>query len=93
MQLYIDGYLVVNMETDWMNIKAKFEGKNDHSVYYLPNRAIFTTPGNLQVGTINVNDFSTFDGWFDKKDRKYYTDFGFNLDTQIAQDELISVLY
>ncbi len=61
--------------------------------YNNPHRAVFTTKSNLQIGVENTSDLTELDPFYDKKDKKYYVDYAFNLDALVARDYLSVVAY
>ncbi len=80
MQLNWNGHRVINMETVWdLNIKGDFVKDTDTNAYYLPNRALLTTPSNLVVSTLNDGDMDELDAWYEKKSRENYMAYGFTI--------------
>lgn len=61
--------------------------------YYLPHRAVLVTPTNLQVGTEEVTAMSGMDVFNDKKSKKNFIDFAFNIDAKVVLDYEIQVAY
>jgi hypothetical protein len=61
--------------------------------YNLPNRIIFTIPSNIPVGTLDSGEFKDLGVWFDKTDRKVYTENIFSLDAKVLEGYFISVAY
>jgi len=59
----------------------------------LPHRIVFSTPKNLPIGTLDQNEFKELAVWYDKTDRKVYTENIFSLDAKALEDYLISVAY
>jgi hypothetical protein len=59
----------------------------------LPNRIVYTIPGNIPVGTLDQNEFKELSVWYDKTDRKVYTENIFSLDAKVLEDYFISVAY
>jgi len=66
---------------------------SDGTKYYLPHRAILVTPTNLQVGTEEVTAMSGMDVFNDKKSKKNFIDFAFNIDAKVVLDYEIQVAY
>jgi len=58
-----------------------------------PHRAIFTTKGNLQIGTEETSNLSELEPFYDKRSKMYHVDYGFNLDAKIAEDYLTMVAF
>ena len=63
------------------------------TVYYLPHRALLVTPTNLQVGTEEVSAMSGMDVFNDKKSKKNFIDFAFNIDAKVVLDYEIQAAY
>lgn len=61
--------------------------------YNNPHRAVFTTKSNLNIGVEEVANLSDLDPFYDKKDKKYYVDYAYNLDALVARDYLVKVAY
>lgn len=59
-----------------------------------PTRVVLTVKDNFQVAvdTPSSNPIA-FDSWYEKKDRMWYADAQYMLDTQIALEQLVSVAY
>lgn len=66
---------------------------NNGTKWYLPHRAVLTTKTNLQIGTEEEGNFSTFDVFYDKVTKKNYVDFLFNEDAMVALDHLVQLVY
>lgn len=63
------------------------------TVYYLPHRAVLVTPENLQIGTEESSAMSGMDVFNDKKSKKNFIDFAFNIDAKVILDYEIQVAY
>jgi len=61
--------------------------------YNLPNRIVYTIKNNIPVGTLDVNEFKDLSVWYDKTDRKVYTENIFSLDAKVLEGYYISVAY
>lgn len=61
--------------------------------YSYPNRIVFTVPSNIPVGTLDSGEFKELAIWYDKTDRKVYTENIFSLDAKVLEEYLISVAY
>lgn len=61
--------------------------------YNLPNRIVFTTPSNIPVGTLDSGEFKELAVWYDKTDRKVFTENIFSLDAKVLEAYFISVAY
>lgn len=66
---------------------------SDGTKYFLPHRAILTTPQNLQVGTGEESAFSDVDIFYDKTKKKTFFDFQLDIDAKVIQDELVQLAY
>lgn len=58
-----------------------------------PHRLVLTTKDNLLLGVESVGSLGSFDIFYDKKSKKNFVDFAFNLDAKVAVDHLIQVTY
>lgn len=72
------------------NISAYFDNGTKSN---LPNRIVYSTPDNLQIGTLDSKEFKELAVWYDKTDRKVYTENIFSLDAKMLEGYLISVAY
>lgn len=61
--------------------------------YNLPNRIVFTLPENIKIGTLDSGEFKELAVWYDKTDRKVYTENIFSLDAKVLEGYFISVAY
>lgn len=61
--------------------------------YNLPNRIVFTMPANIKIGTLDAGEFKELDVWYDKTDRKVFTENIFSLDAKVLEPYFISVAY
>ena len=59
----------------------------------LPHRIEFTIKENIPVGTLDQNEFKELAVWYDKTDRKVYTENIFSLDAKVLEGYFISVAY
>lgn len=88
------GHSVVNMETIWdLSSREDFENNPDGLAYYLPHRIVFTDKMNIPIGTLSENDFDELEQWFEKKERKNYTTWGFTEDAKLLEEYMIVVAY
>lgn len=88
------GRVVVNMETVWdVDIKADFVANTTDNTYYLPNRAILTTPSNIPYASLNENDFTELETWYNRDDRVYKMAVGFTIDAKFLENYLAVVAY
>jgi len=58
-----------------------------------PHRAVFTTKSTLQIGVENTSDLTELDPFYDKKSKRYFVDYAFNLDALVARDYNVVVAY
>lgn len=61
--------------------------------YNNPHRAVLTTKANMQIGVEETKDLTDLDPFYDKKAKRYYVDYAFNLDAMVARDYLVMVAY
>jgi len=61
--------------------------------YFLPHRALLTRKENLQVGTESAGAIAELDIFNDKKSKKNFIDFAFNVDAKVIKDEEVQVAY
>lgn len=93
-ELTWQGNTIVNMETVWdKDLYADFVDNTDNEAYYLPHRAVYTIPENIPLGTLNENDMSELEIWYEKKERENNIAFGFDLDAKLLEEDLIVVAY
>ena len=67
--------------------------QNSGTKYNLPSRIVYTVPSNIPLGTLDQNEFKDLSVWYDKTDRKVYTENIFSLDAKVLEPYLISVAY
>jgi hypothetical protein len=92
--LSYDGYKVVNMETVWdILLRSDFEQDSTNNAYYLPNRAIFTTPSNIPLASLNSSDMTSLENWYNQDDAVQKTAFGYTLDAKLLEDYMIVKAY
>ena len=84
------GYTVVEMKEWDHQIKNYIQ---DGTKYYKPFRALFTTKSNLKVGVPSTETFYQLLSWYEKKDRKYYTDAADKIDVIVMRGELVSIAH
>jgi hypothetical protein len=76
---------------DWdRNIRAY---EDNGTTYRLPHRAILTDIKNIPVATSESGDFTNYDMWYSKENKKLYTDIAFYLDVKLLQESMIQVAY
>jgi hypothetical protein len=52
-----------------------------------------SVPQNLQVGTLNENDFSTLRTWYNEDEKKNKMEYGLSLDAKMLENYMISVAF
>jgi len=88
------GHTVINMQTVWdVTSREDFENNTDSLAYYLPHRIVFTDKMNIPIGTLNESDLDDLDQWYEKKERKNYTTWGFTEDAKVLEEYMITVAY
>ena len=60
---------------------------------YLPHRIVMASKSNIQIGTEDEASLSKLDIFNDKKSKKNFIDFEFNLDAKIIESHMIQVAY
>jgi len=63
------------------------------AVYDAPNRVLMTTKRNLAAGLDNTRSLSNFDSWYERKDQKWYADYGTVEDAKTIHDFMIAAAY
>lgn len=67
--------------------------EDNGTTYNNPHRAVLSTKANLQIGVENTSDLTELDPFYDKKSKRYFVDYAFNLDALVARDYLVMVAY
>ena len=62
-------------------------------LYDMPNRVIMTTPENLGFYTLDLNDLTSIESFYDQVTRTNYMGYDFTMDVVVAREELCSVAY
>jgi len=76
---------------DWdRNIRAYLD---TGTVWYLPHRMWLTTLNNVPIGTSDESNLSDFDMFYDKTDKKHYTDVAFYIDAKFLENYMGAVAY
>lgn len=89
-----NGMPVVNMETIWdLPLQADFVNDTTSNKYFLPNRALLTVPANIPLATLNENDFTQMESWYNQDDRVNKMAFGYTLDTQLLEGYMAVAAY
>lgn len=87
------GHDVINMEGVWDKNLAYFEADSTNHGAYLPHRIVFTMPSNLPIATLNEDDMSTLESWYNQDERVNKVAYGFSLDAKVIDEKLIVVAY
>ena len=92
--LMFNGKKVVNMATVWDIVnRAYLVDNTTNNAYYLANRAVLTTAANLDFSTLSENDLTSIESAYLVKERQNMTSYGFTLDANIVDDDMIVVAY
>lgn len=93
-ELRWDGNRVINCESMFgLANRTDFVNNTTDNAYRLPNFVIFSTPENLRLGTVNENDFSELESWYNQDERKHKIAYGLTLDAKLIQEHLVSAAY
>lgn len=63
------------------------------TTYHRPHRAVLTVPENLQIGLEEDGSYSTFEIWYEKKEKTNYIDAEFSIDAKVIENYLIQTAY
>lgn len=63
------------------------------TTYYLPHRAILTDINNIPIGTSDTESMSTFESFYDKKDKMWYIDVAYKLDCKMLLEYELASAY
>ena len=76
---------------DWdRNIRAHFD---TGAKWYLPHRLLLTPVNNVPIGTSDESDLSSFDMFYDRTDKKHYSDAAFYVDCKYLEPYMGAVAY
>lgn len=67
--------------------------QDNGTIYNLPHRILFTTPGNIPVGTVSEADFETLDAFYDRYQKKAVIDIALSLDAKFLEDYMAVAAY
>ena len=87
------GHEVINMEGIWDSNLQYFEADATDHAAYLPHRIVFTMPSNLPIATLNEDDMTTLESWYNQDERVNKVAYGFSLDAKVIDEKLIVVAY
>lgn len=89
-----NGKKVINVGTSFgMLLEADFVDNTTNDALYLPHRALFTIPENLQISTLNESDMEDFEFDYQKKEQIFWMAYAFTLDATFVQEDLAVVAY
>lgn len=86
----IDGIRVYAFSFWDRTIKAY---QDNGTTYNLPHRAVLLAKSNMQIGTEEEGNLAELDPFYDKKDKEYIVDYGFNLDALLVEDYKVMAAY
>lgn len=87
-----NGVKVVNMELIWDVPMEDFEYTTD-GLAFLPYRAVFTSPSNIPVATLEDGDLNSLESWYNQDERVNKFAFGYTIDAKVIQEDHIVVAY
>lgn len=89
-----NGKKVINMSTVWDIInRAYFTDNTTNNAYYLDNRAIFSAANNIEFSTLSENDLTMIESLYLAEKRQNLTAYGYTLDANIVDEDLIVAAY
>ena len=93
-ELMWDGNKVINCESMFgLANRTDFVNNTTDNAYRLPNFVIFSTPENLRLGTLNENDFSNIESWYNQDERKQKMAYGLTLDAKVVMEHMVSAAF
>jgi hypothetical protein len=66
---------------------------NNGTKWLNPHRALLTTVDNIPIGTEEEGNLAEMDPFYDKVNKKYICDFGYNIDAKVLKDEEVQFAY
>lgn len=87
-----NGVRVINMETIWDKPMEDFEYTTG-GLAFLPYRAVFTSPDNIPVATLEEGDLDSLESWYNQDERKNKFAYGYTIDAKVIDEEHIVVAY
>ena len=84
------GYNIVMMP-EWDRTIRKFQ--DDLTVHFRPHRAVMTTPMNIPIGTLNEDDLSKLESFYDQTLKNNIVDYEYFLDAKFGESYMASVAY
>lgn len=67
--------------------------QNDGTAWHLPHRMVMYQPVNLRVGLENESNLTEFESFYDKRDMKQISRFGWSMDAKVIEDYAVQVAY
>lgn len=89
--VYVYRGIPVYVMDEWDEIITAYF--NNGTKYDKPHRAILTTVENVPVGTPSEEMLGSMDGWYEKKDKKYYLDGEARFDVKILEEYKVVAAY
>jgi hypothetical protein len=90
MTLRFRGIEVVRMD-DWDRTIQAYMDLG--TTYSLPNRALLISKSHWLLGTESEGTLGQVEGFYDQTEKKYFIDFGFNLDAKLSLDYMAVAAY
>ena len=76
---------------DWdRNLRAYFDTA---AKWYLPHRMLLSPINNVPIGTSDESDMSNMDMFYDRTDKKHYSDVAFYIDCKLLENYMAAVAY
>ena len=66
---------------------------SDGAASYLPHRILMYDKNNIGIGTVEEGNFTELDIFYDKKDKKVYMDFQFDIDVKVLENYLVQMAF
>lgn len=89
-RLFFDGYEVITMHEWDRTIRA---AQDNGTTYNLPHRIVFTTPENIPVATVSVDDLEGLDSFYDQYRKSNIVDVAFSLDAKFLESYMAVKAY
>jgi hypothetical protein len=67
--------------------------ENNGTKWFLPHRMVMYQPTNLRVGLEQESNLTEFDSFYDKRDMKQISRFGWSMDAKVIEDYMVQVAY
>lgn len=89
-KMMFDGYDVIELDFEDRIIKSYF---NNGTSSYLPHRIYFATIDNLMLGVEEQGSMTDVDAFYDHRDKLYYIDSLYTIDSKVIEDYKVSLAY